>query len=235
MSVILVYGVPGSGKSVLLHSLVREQEDSQRFFVIDHAEEWGSDAEHWLKHPPKNLTIFEDGDSLPDSFPETGVFVFRGWDPLEIASIALSLGWTTFVDDEIDASGGKSGWDESPLKEFVHRGRHIKNAEGEICQVHLMGACRRPQSLHTDLSSLADQIYVFRVQGTLTLNRLRMDSTIEDEAWDAVRRLETGNFLHWPSGMYYRPKGPAWVQTNSPDLISLPDQAVDNSAQGEAK
>lgn len=217
MSVILVYGVPGSGKSVLLHSLVASQAHEQRFFVIDHAEEWGEDAEHWLGRVPRPVTVFEQGSKLPDEWPDTGVFVFRGWEPGDIANIALELGWTVFVDDEIDTTGGKKDWQVNPLREFVHRGRHITNKNGEICEVHLMGACRRPQSLHTDLSSLADQIYVFRVNGHLTLQRLRMDSTIEDEAWDSVRMLGRGSYLHWPSGKYFNPHGNQW-QAGLPKL-----------------
>jgi hypothetical protein len=66
-----------------------------------------------------------------------------------------------------------------------------------MCQAHICGAARRPQSIHTDLSAICEQSFIFRVQGKLTLERLRQDSWIEDEEWDVIRNQPNLHCKHW--------------------------------------
>lgn len=177
-----------------------------RFFVVDHTGEWTPDAPHWRNRAPSRTIVLEAREKIPDVFEDYTVYIFRGFNPQEVASLVVGVGNTVYVDDEIDRSARKKGWDESALKEIVHRGRHAENDEGEYTEVHLLGACRRPQNLHNDLTDLADQICVFRVQGSRTLERLKNDSVIEDEEWDRIRTLPKFHFRHWPSGLYLRVK-----------------------------
>jgi hypothetical protein len=200
--IVLAYGMPGSGKSTLLHDLVAAQFDVQRFFVNDHEAQWGPDGVHWRGRPPPIHMIYKGGQ-LPEPLPETGVFVFRNWEPRDVAQLATLKGWTTYVDDELDKSGRKQGFDTSPLRAIANEGRHLATERGEYTEVHILGACRRPQKLHNDLSELAQEVYVFRCQGTRTLRRLLEDNHIEDEDLEQVPSLPNFRCRHWPSGTYY--------------------------------
>lgn len=205
MAIILCYGVPGAGKSLLLHDLIKAQSHERRFFVVEHSDEWGPDSLHWRGNPPANLVMLGPGDKFPGDpgeFEETGVYVWQGMDGLDVATIAVNVGNVVFVDDELDLIARTQGWRESPLRKMVHTGRHLPNVKGEICEAHIMGACRRPQNLVTDLTDLADQVYVFRVQGKNTRKRLEADSMIEENEWETIRTQENFHFKHWPSGEF---------------------------------
>lgn len=201
MAIQLAYGMPGTGKSTLLHDLVASQFHLQRFFVVDHEAGWGPDGAHWRGAPPP-IHLFYPGTPLPEEWPETGVFVFRGYDGRDVAQLVAAVGDATYVDDEIDKAGRKSGFDDSPLRAIVNEGRHLENAKGEHRECHIIGAARRPQKLHNDLSEMADQVYVFRCQGTRTLGRLLDDNHIDEPDWDVVADLPNFHFLHWPSRKY---------------------------------
>jgi GTPase SAR1 family protein len=205
--IVIAYGLPGTGKSTLLHDLVRVQASTQRFFVVDYDASWGPDAFHWRGKAPEPMFVFYKGDGqweamCKEGVPESGVFVFRSYDAQDVASFVKMLGNATYVDDEIDKTARRMGWLESPLRAIVHEGRHLVNARGDICTAHIMGACRRPQNIHTDITDIADQIYVFRVQGNRTLGRLLADNTIEPEQWETVRNLPKFNFWYWPGCEY---------------------------------
>jgi hypothetical protein len=201
--ITLVYGMPGMGKSTWMHDYLLGQPE-QLYFVVDHEAGWGADGAAWRGRPPP-LTVIEARDPIPKEFPDAGIFVFRGRDPYEIASLCVAVGHATYVDDEIDIAGRKGGFQGSALQEMVHRGRHAENAEGEYTQVNLVGACRRPQSLHTDITDLVDQCCIFRVRGKRTLHRLEEDSMIEsEEDWQRIRNLPKFQFLHWPSGQWMK-------------------------------
>lgn len=204
--IILAYGVPGSGKTTLLHDMVRLQQGSHLFYISDVTAEWGSDAAHWRGQVPSQLRVIyrEDGggDGDMEQLREltSGVVVFRDYEPAEVAQFAVDRGNVTFVDDEIDMSGRRGGWDSSPLRDIVHRGRHLRNADGEHLQVNILGACRRPANLHTDLSELANEVFLFRLQGKNTIERLWADHhVLSQEEEDFVRTAPDFNFMHFPS------------------------------------
>ncbi len=196
----LAYGMPGSGKSTLLHDLVRSQFLSHRFFVVDHEAQWGPDGVHWRNRPPPISVFYKGQHELPAEFPDHGVFVFRGYDGREVAEIARLIGWATLVDDEADKACRKQGFDTSAMRAIANEGRHLVNAAGEYTEVHFIGACRRPQKLHNDISELADQIFVFRCQGVRTLGRLLDDNHIEEADEARIQNLPNFHFKHWPSG-----------------------------------
>lgn len=222
--ITLAYGLPGTGKTTLLHDLIRKQTKTQRFFIVDHANEWADgSAPHWRGAAPE-LTVYDDVRLIPDEFPETGVFVFQNMESLTVAQLVTQHGNAVFVDDEIDFIARKKGWDESPLRQIVHKGRHLKNELGEVTEAHIYGACRRPQSLHNDLSEMADQVFIFQVQGTRTLQRLESDSMIEDGEWERIRTLPKFHFRHYPSGKWLRIKE-----------ITGPDKPADGRIESNKK
>lgn len=201
---LLAFGLPGMGKTTFLHDFIVEEGAGHRFFIVDRADEWTPEAVHWRgKAPP--MRVVEDGERISHSdFEEPGLYVFRGWNAWRVARLAIEVGNVVVVDDELDLSATKEGWKESPFREIVHQGRHLRNAEGEICAVHLLGACRRPQSLHPDVTAIADRVLIFRINGALTLDRLRRDAYIEDEEWDTIRTLPKYAYREWPSGEYFQ-------------------------------
>lgn len=201
----IAYGMPGTGKSTLLHDLVAAQCHEQRFLVVDHEAQWGPDGIHWRGRPPP-IRVFYKGSELPEEWDESGVFVFRDYDGREVAELARQLGWCTYVDDEADKSGRKEGFDQSALCELANRGRHTKNALGEHTEVNMLLACRRAAKLHTDLSELASEVYVFHCEGANTLRRLIDDGHILEEHEDLVKSLPKFHLLHYPSRQHLRIK-----------------------------
>jgi hypothetical protein len=196
----LAYGTVGSGKSTLLHDLVAAQSKYQRFLCMDHEQGWHSEGVHWRGKPPTIYDIEKEG-VIPD-FREFGVYRFRSiqWDPREVAQMCLDMPYDCcYVDDEIDKAGRKEGFDTSPLRKILNEGRHIETSDGNIHQVHLLGGCRRPQKLHRDFD-LAYEFFIFRVQGSTTLKRLRDDACVEDNEWDRIRMLPNFQFKFHSGG-----------------------------------
>lgn len=203
--IALAYGLPGMGKSLLLHDMVARDAGRQRFFICDHENGWWEGSIHWRGKPPKNIRLIQNEEDLEALFDEdyeywleeneTGLWVFQHCEPSRIVELTVRVGDSVFVDDEIDTSARKKGWDGGPLRDVVHQGRHQPNDFGDYCQNHILGACRRPQNLHNDISELASHLFVFRVKGKNTLGRLLDDDTIEEQQWDEIRTLP--KFRYW--------------------------------------
>lgn len=204
--IILSYGLPGMGKTTWMHDYVKNaQQSGYRFCIVDHADEWGPEGAHWRGKPPP-LNVVEEDDRNPD-LEEPGLYVFQGWEGLDVANVVTNWGNAVYVDDELDLVARRQqvlgvSWDESPLRKIVHQGRHLRNKDGDITECHLIGACRRPQSLHTDVSEQASHVVIFRIQGSRTLERLRADSHIEDDDWDTIRNLPKFHYREWPTGKW---------------------------------
>jgi hypothetical protein len=206
--IVLCYGLPGMGKSTLLHDMIRAQPE-QTFFIVDHELGWGPDSIHWRGNPPEHLTIYgpDDLPKLQELKPEEfapGCYVFRNVEPLDVAALACAKGWVTFVDDEIDMIGQRAGWNDSPLRLMIHQGRHLINEAGEPSEVHIYGACRRPQNLHTDLTDLVSEVFCFRIHGDNTLGRMKRDAVFDADQWDTIRNLPKFHCWHWPSRKYLK-------------------------------
>lgn len=201
----LALGLPGSGKSLLCHCLVKAQAASHLFFVSDHEAGWGPDSPLWIGGAPA-VRIINAGESPENAFPPAGIIIFRNWRPEKVAKLAVDVGNVTYVDDELDKAGRRKGFDDSPLRDIINEGRHLPNKANLISEVHVIGACRRPQKLHADITDLADQFYLFRCKGSATLRRLQDDSLIEDSDWETLREMPKLEFLHWPSGEHLRVK-----------------------------
>lgn len=207
--IIFAYGLPGTGKSTLLHDLVVQHSGPKsvwRLFVFDHEQGWGPDALFWRGKPPRDLYIIDGPEALEelydaeiDDWPPNGVWVFQRCTSEDIAKLALHVGNVTYVDDEIDTAARREGWDKSSLRRIAHEGRHILNAVGDVCHCHIIGACRRPQNLHTDVADMVAEVYVFRIQGDRTIQRLLSDSVIEKDQWEVIRNQPDFHYYHWPS------------------------------------
>lgn len=221
----LFTGLPGSGKSLamqrmaIVHSL-----NGWPVFAYDSTKEWelvdkdGSPNWRWQGMPPFFHTVLPeyDGDFekayktvsemvsefQPDSDGETpnGIFVFsavKGWDADTIAKLTGAIGDAYFAHDEIDLFAEYKGFKSNPLREFLHRGRHTLNRERVPCEVHVMGAMRRPQNVHTDLTNLSTEVLVFRSQGEQTVDRLLREGWIKPEHESVVQTLPDLSFIRW--------------------------------------
>lgn len=202
----LFYGVPGAGKSQAMQDYVSAHAAEHRFMVVNRLGEWntGEEGAPNLRWRGKTLPIIqgpEPKDVADFEFQPTGIYLFNfPWEGNEVASLCVALGNCCYVDDEIDMAATYKNWNTSDLRHIVHRGRHMPNAKGEICELHMLGAARRPQNLHSDVTTLSDQCLIFRVQGRLTLDRLRQDGMIDsDEEWDRVRTQPNLSYKLWRS------------------------------------
>lgn len=225
--IVLAVGVPKMGKTQALLDYVAAHATQNRFFIVDRAGDWTFPGNHRWRGTPfmrwsggsvhQHLAFMASANDkqgrpwyadAPQSgllewaqqLPPTGVFRF-GWphEGEDVARLATAIGDVVYVDDEIDLVALHAGWLGNPLRDVVHRGRHLPNADGKVCQVHILGACRRLQSLATDVTSLADTVFVFRSQGHRTFQRLLDDRILEDDEIDPIRLLEPYHFKLWES------------------------------------
>ncbi len=205
----LFLGVPGSGKTLAAQNVTAIASQQWPCFVVDHTpEEWAPNFEgrpnpRWYGNAPRIITVphmpnEEALEFLADY--DTGIFRFclgDGWEQFEVATLVKLRGDAYYVDDEIDRFAEYKDWRSSPLNDFVHRGRHLPNAEGVSSEVHVIGCARRVQNLHADLTSMANEAYVFRSQGVRTLSRLRDEGYIEPGDESEVRHMPDLHFIHW--------------------------------------
>ena len=223
----LALGLPATGKSQWCQDYVLAHARSHRFLVVDRADEWRADTHRWrgqkwrgwdsrfakLARSVGHSFIVDGapwfldvpGGRAPqlDELPGSGVIRFGyPWEGEAVAELARELGNCCYVDDELDLVALQSGWPKNPLRDFAHRGRHLPNAAGVVGQVHVLGAARRAQSLHIDVTTLADQVAVFRLRGGRTLERLVEDGILTDELvrvpWSKEELPETEAIVRAP-------------------------------------
>lgn len=202
---ITIYlGAPRSGKSYLMRTHVRELARTAApgivILVVDHDDSW-TEAE-----VPEGARYYDGDEGVveyrsAEDLPR--VAVFRGAPPLDVARLALEVGDAVYVDDEIDYALGDSRWKESPLREIVKRGRHVRAADGEVSAVSALVATHRPANLPTDVSGLFSRVYLGRLNSANDAERVyregwlpEADSATECQRILAARR--TGEFSYWP-------------------------------------
>jgi hypothetical protein len=118
-----------------------------------------------------------------------------------VARLAIAVGWSVYVDDEVD--GALDDWKESPLREIVKRGRHLRNRAGRVTPVSALIATHRPANLPTDVVGMFDRVYVGRLQGFNDAERVFREGWLPEAQSAAAARasLETrrpGEFTLWP-------------------------------------
>lgn len=200
--IILAAGWPGTGKTTLFHDLVWAQCDAQLFFVKAHDHSWDPDDPRWRGRPPRVYFVAPGATAAQWKDIRAGVYVFKPpWTGQQVAQLAIEVGGVTVVDDEIDKAGRRRGFDDEALRDILNEGRHLLNAWGQETEVNILGACRRPQKLHSDFEMFAE-FYVFRTTGKRALDRLVDDEVISDEQRDIIRTLPNLTFWHWPSMKY---------------------------------
>jgi hypothetical protein len=225
------FGLPGTGKSAVLHGQVASQSKAVRFLTLDHEEGWGKDGYHWQGQVPRIVNVPSGQRAHPAFFEPPGVYRFPSnlWSAHQVGEIALALPFDVcMVDDEADKGGRRESFDVSSLRTILNEGRHIIGDDGSLHIVHGMFACRRPQKLHRDFD-LAEETYLFRLKGGATKKRLLDDSLIDDlEEWEVLRRLPDFYFLHLPSGTWHAPKNgkdaaQGWVPVSREKIPLLGD------------
>lgn len=192
----LFSGVPGAGKTQMIIEMMMAQLHAMTFLVRNSTGDF-SDAHspRWRGRDPKLVFVQPSNEAIPEELEERkpGIYVFNEpWEGWQIANIGILLGWCTYVDDEIDLMAVYKGWVDNPLRQYIHRGRHSKTAEGDFAELHVYGGMRRIQNVTTDLTSMADQIFVFRSQGKQTMKRLVDEGIIEPSHVDMVKTFQGG-------------------------------------------
>jgi len=211
MTTKLWLGMPGSGKTLAMMDTVRaEAARGHSFFVVDRAGEWGPGEIRWRGRTPARILTAPHPTTAPDDIRDWladavetdgpgAVVLFRyPWEGRDVAQWVQSIGDVTYTDDEIDLVATYSAWEDNPLRNFIHRGRHLPDADGVVRKVHVFGAARRPQNLHIDVTSLADEVMTFRIQGARTLKRL-----VDDTLLDGAEHVDGEDPINlWPNLRY---------------------------------
>lgn len=141
------------------------------------------------------------------------------WDGFAVGELAREIGDVIVADDEADYTANRGSWEQlhrerkcpcgevpcplvgfslNPYRDFAHRGRHLPSPLDRVQrEVHLLGAMRRPENVHTDLSSIAEEVMLFRIAGYSTLERIEKEGWLSEEQIAELQRLEPLNyFLH---------------------------------------
>lgn len=133
-------------------------------------------------------------------------FPFDGY---QVGQIARRVGNCIVADDEADYTSSRGGWEQmhkpdsplrgfsiNPFRDFVHRGRHLPSPDDFVPrEVHLLGAMRRPENVHTDLTSIAEEVMLFRIGGRNTLPRLVEEGWVTDEQLVELQSLPPLHYL----------------------------------------
>lgn len=190
-STTLYLGMPACGKSTLMRAHVdhlRREENAPFFFIVDHDDSWNLDgvafyhstAEWWRRPMP--------------------VAVFRGVNALDVAQLTIDVGWSVYVDDEVDGALSES-WKENPIREIVKRGRHLRNRAGNVTAVAAMVATHRPSNLPTDMIGLFERAYIGKLMGGADAERVYREGWLRGtiyEIRDFLAAKEPGDFSVWP-------------------------------------
>lgn len=177
----LYTGKPGSGKSTLLRTHVTELVQTPNapvVLIVNHGEKAGEPS--WRDVP--GARVYR---SVQEWWHDPShVAVFEGVPGVEVAALAIAVGWSIYVDDECDDIVRDGRWTDNPLREIIKRGRHLANRAGEVTEVHAWLATQRVAGLPGDLQGLFDRVYVGRLDGWNDADRVRA------EGWVTGRTVE---------------------------------------------
>lgn len=207
----LFVGVPGAGKSLAMQDTVRilNRETKLGCVVIDRTAEWGilgqdgNPNPRWRGDaPPLTVMSLDDAESdireaLQRASDKGETVVFQTDNAPEVGAWVRRVGYLVYVDDEIDLTARTKDWLDNPLRAFVHTGRHLANDDGVMCEVHIMGACRRVQNIHTDLTEMSEEVFIFRSQGKNTIKRILDEGWIEDSDIEYIKTQPNLSYLKW--------------------------------------
>lgn len=211
----LFVGVPGSGKSLAMQDTVRLlNRAGQGCVIVDRTNEWGlldkdeNPNARWRGDPPPLTALSLDGDTedirqaLTLARDEGKSCVFQTDRCFDVGKWVRAIGDLFYVDDEIDLTARVKDWHDNPLRAFVHTGRHLADETGYHREVHILGACRRVQNIHTDLTEMADEVFVFRSRGKNTIKRIIDEGWAEDSDIEDIRNQPSLHYQKWASNGY---------------------------------
>lgn len=217
MSIKLALGVPGAGKTLALQDMARDAvAQGWCVFTVCRANEWTVEGNNprWRGRPPpaydvEGLPLWSPGEPVEfEGFEDLCALRDEGgclvrfpypWESVAVAELAAAIGDVVIIDDEIDLVARRKGWEDNPWRAFVHRGRHLPDVDGVPREVHVYGAARRPQNLHTDLTELADEVLLFRLQGSNTLGRVFDEGWVPEAQLEELSRLPDLDYFLWRS------------------------------------
>lgn len=185
---------PRAGKTFLMREhvrVMRADPEAPFFFIVDHTDEWGPE------HVQGAGIFYATAEWWTNPLP---CAIFRGVPGREVAQLAIDVGWAVYVDDECDDA--LEGWKDSPVKEIMKRGRHLRNRAGQITPVVAMLASHRPGNFNPDVFGCIDRVYLGRIQGLTNAERayregwIRADNPMQ--AREILEARETGVFTTWP-------------------------------------
>lgn len=181
MPATIYLGAPGSGKSTLMRThvtaLIASHPESV-FLIVNHGEKDGEPSWHDLP----NARVYH---TVAAWWTEPSrIAVFEGVPGVDVAQLAIDVGWSIYVDDEIDGALGDGSWKDNPLRKIIKEGRHIANRAGEVTSVLILCATHRPAGLPGDLSGLFDRAYIGRLYAWNDADRVRR------EGWCNGRNVE---------------------------------------------
>lgn len=196
-STTIYLGAPGCGKSTLMRSHVEALtgvEGAPLFFIVDHGEVPGRPS--WRDLPGARIYT-TSADWWADPGP---IAVFAGPSGQEVAALAIEVGWSVYVDDEVDGAV-QDGWKDSPLREIVKRGRHLPNRAGRMTEISALIATHRPANLPTDIVGLFDRAYIGRLTSAGDAERIYREGWLPGNAREIQEYMtgrEPGEFVVWP-------------------------------------
>ncbi len=177
----LVIGKRGSGKSVLVKHMIR---DERRLVIYDIMSEY-TEAVTFDYTERDRLAYFWRG-----LYRQGFRIAYRPLRPKDeidwLAHAVFTLGDLTFVVEEIDAvctPFDMSEW----MQAIIQRGRHMN--------IEMIGVTPAPFGIHRDLTRQAKDIFIFRTSEPRDIQYLRrlLGETIEAK----IAALEQYEFVHW--------------------------------------
>ena len=203
MPVTLYLGEPQCGKTTLMRDHVTALAQSCPeivVLIVNHGEKPGRPS--WRDIPVDHRVYHSTGEWWAEP---SRVAIFEGVSGIEVAQLAIDVGWSFYVDDEADGIVSDGAWGrseaaaENPLRDIVKRGAHLANRAGEITEVHAFLATHRPANLPTDVSGLYTNVYIGRFQGWIDAERIRKEGWINarstDDALEQLKALPKGGFI----------------------------------------
>lgn len=184
-------------------------------------------------------TLYEELCRLRDADEGWLVRFKFPYDGYRLGEIAREVGNCAVFDDEADYTTSRGNWESihepnskgkcacgagtncdlrgfslNPYRDFVHRGRHLPSpVDATAREVHLHGAMRRPENVHTDVTAEAEEVMLFRSGGHTTTERFWKEGWLTQEQLPDVGELPK---LHYY--MFKRGEGEA-----KREVIQLPE------------
>lgn len=184
MAVHLYIAKPRAGKSTLIREHVYGVRHDVRAFLIMDRDGKGT----WPGPVFRSVLELRASPTLPRWC------VFRGPSGADVAELAIAIGDTVIVDEEVHRTIAERPWKPwdpgkrtgHPLYAVLHEGAHLENQRGEVCAVSALIATHRPANLPADLPALCDSVYLGCLPGYADADRCYREGWVPEA--DGPRR-----------------------------------------------